>query len=56
MGCIRTKDAEKYAKLLKRYKADVKQYKKCEKELAEAYSNSRPIVTSDEFWKRYLGI
>lgn len=56
MGCIRTKDTEDYAKLLKRYKTDVKKYKRCEKKLAEAYSNSRPIVTSDEFWKRYLGI
>lgn len=56
MGCIRTKDTGKYAKLLKRYKADVRQYKRCEKQLAEAYSKSRPIVTSDKFWKRYLGI
>ena len=56
MGCIRTKDTEEYAKLLRRYKADVKQYKRCEKQLAEAYSKSRSIVTSDEFWKRYLGI
>lgn len=56
MGCIRTKDNGEYAKLLKRYKADVRQYKRCEKQLAEAYSKSRPIVTSDEFWKRYLGI
>ena len=56
MGCIRTKDTGEYAKLLKRYKADVKQYKRCEKQLAKAYSLSRSIVTSDEFWKRYLGI
>lgn len=55
-GCIREKDVNAYKTILKRYESDMKQYKKMEKKLLKAYSESKSEVTSLSFWKNYLGL
>lgn len=53
-GVIRVKDPERYARIVKRYKADLKQFRRCGKDVIRAYRERRGELTSTAFWKRYL--
>lgn len=55
-GVVRTKDPERYKRIARRYKQDIKQFKANERQLREAYAASRDVITSVEFWKGYLGL
>lgn len=56
MGALRKKDPERYAQISKRYKEDLKAYKRTIKQLRHDYSARRDELTSLAFWKRYLGM
>ncbi len=53
---IRTLDKDKYRKLMKRYKTAKKYYEKNHSKLAAEYRNAKKYMTSEEFWKKYLGL
>ncbi|MFC2626909.1 MAG: glycosyltransferase family 2 protein, partial [Parascardovia denticolens] len=53
-GAIRTKDAGRYADIMKRYHRDLRYYKKNIDRLRREYAAIRPTVTSLAYWKNYL--
>lgn len=53
---IRRRDREKYRLLMKRMKAFEKEYEKHGAEVAESWRKAFPYLTSEEFWRKYLGI
>ena len=55
-GHIRTLDRKRYRQLMKRYKSLKADYNKRGADVAQAYRDAMPKLTSVEFWKDYLGI
>lgn len=55
-GVIRTKDPARYARIVKRYKEDLKYFRRHHKEICRAYADRRGELTSVAFWKSYLGM
>ena len=55
-GTVRMKDRARYRAIWKRYKADVKTYKREIERLRSEYAAARAELTSEAFWKSYLGI
>lgn len=55
-GAIREKDPKRYKAIKRRYRKDLKRFKKSKQSLKKAYSESRDVVTSVDFWKKYLNI
>lgn len=53
-GAIRTKDAERYRAIRKRYLRDMRYYRAHAARLREEYAAARDKLTSIEFWKDYL--
>jgi len=53
---IRTLDKARYHKLMKRYKKLDGFYKKNHSKLAAEYRNAKEYMTSEEFWRKYLGM
>ncbi len=53
-GIIRTKDAERYKEIKKRYAHDLKYYKANIERLRKEYAAARSELTSLEYWKNYL--
>jgi hypothetical protein len=53
---IRTLDKNRYHKLMKRYKRDNEYYMKNHGRLAQEYRNAKKYMTSEEFWRKYLGL
>lgn len=55
-GAIRRKDPARYNAIEKRFKDDLKRYKREIGSLRKRYAAHRDEFTSIEFWKRYLGM
>ena len=53
-GIIRTKDAERYKEIKKRYAHALKSYKANIERLRKEYAAARSELTSLEYWKNYL--
>lgn len=53
---VRTLDKEKFRELQKRYRKDLREYKRNKDRLAKEYSETYKTFTSEEFWKNYLEI
>lgn len=55
-GTIYTKDRKRFAEIDSRYRKAIKYYKKHKNEILESYRAARTDLTSEEFWRQYLGI
>lgn len=55
-GTVRLKDHARFRTIIKRYKTDVRTYKKNIDRLRAEYAAARAELTSETFWKSYLGI
>ena len=55
-GAIRTKDIKRYERIMARYKKDLAYYKHHIERLRKEYAAARPMLTSVEYWKNYLGM
>lgn len=55
-GAIRTKDPDRYARIMKRYQRDLKYYKANINRLREEYAQAFPKLTSLQFWEHYLDL
>lgn len=55
-GCIRTVNKKRYKELQKRWKTAMNYYKKNHKQIEEQYRQESKYLTSEEFWKKYLGL
>lgn len=55
-GSLRKKDRAKFDELMKRQKADLKRYQQCHEELEREYAKEYPYMTSEKFWRKYLGL
>ena len=55
-GAIRTKDPNRYARIMKRYQRDLKYYKANINRLREEYAQAFPKLTSLQFWEHYLDL
>lgn len=53
-GVIYNKDKVQFKKLMRNYKRILKDYKQNTAKVRQSYSDSRELITSDEFWKKYL--
>ena len=53
---VRRIDRERCKELLERFERDMREYRARKDELARAYSEALPKMTSVAFWKSYLGI
>ena len=53
---LRTIDRNKFRKLQKRFKHDLREYYQKKDQLSKTYADAYTIFTSEEFWKRYLEI
>lgn len=55
-GVIRRRDKGRFDEVVKRYKEDLKRYKREKEDLEARYAAAREWLTSFEFWKGYLGL
>ena len=55
-GVYRIRDKKKFRELMKRYKRAVRYYKHHKEELRNEYRNAFKTMTSEKFWKKYLGL
>lgn len=53
---IRRMDVERYRSLKKRFKKLEKEYQKNKAKLEAEYHKAKPYLTSEEFWRKYLGL
>lgn len=56
MGVVRQKDPSRYAQIMARYNNDMKLFKNKRSQLEKDYSAMRPVLTSVDYWKSYLGM
>ncbi len=55
-GAIRKKNSMRYKQIWKRYKRDIRQYRREKTALQSAYSSIKEKITSLEFWLNYLNL
>ncbi len=55
-GIYREMDRARFKSLYRRYKADLKLYKKNKNKIEAQYREARSELTSVDFWKKYLGL
>ncbi len=55
-GILLKKDTEKFRSLEKRYKKAMRLYKKSGQEIRQDYAKMRDEITSEKYWRDYLGI
>ena len=53
---VRTIDRDRFKKLQKRFKHDLKEYYQRKERLSKAYADAYKTFTSEKFWKKYLAI
>lgn len=53
---VRTFDRDRFKKLQKRFKHDLKEYYQRKDQSNKKYADSYKILTSENFWKKYLAI
>lgn len=54
MGAIRTRDAERYQEIKRRYHRDMRYYRANSERLRQEYEAARQELTSLKFWENYL--
>lgn len=55
-GALREKDVDRYRAIMRRYHRDLQYYRANSKRLKDEYSAARTRLTSQEFWRDYLGM
>ena len=55
-AAIRTIDYGRYHELRKRYKRVIGDYNRRGDEIRKQYRDAMPYLTSEKFWKAYLGL
>lgn len=55
-GVVRRLDRNRFGEIWRRYKKDMKQFRRDEKRLREAYAAAGIEFCSVEFWEKYLGL
>lgn len=55
-GIVRTIDKTRYREIMKRYRKAMRYYKRNRSELEARYRQAQPYLTSEAFWRKYLGI
>ena len=55
-GVYRIKDKKKFEEIMKRYKNASHDFKARSKQVAQEYKESQKEITSEKFWRKYLGI
>lgn len=55
-GVVYKKDRKRFKELVRRYKTAAKYYEKHKDELVKVYRAARDELTSEEFWREYLGL
>ncbi len=55
-GTVRHHDVNEFNAIMKRYREDLAEYRKNKQDLEKRYAAAREWLTSEEFWKGYLGI
>lgn len=55
-GVYRIKDKKKFKEIMKRYKKVSRDFKVKSKQVAQEYKESQKEITSEKFWRKYLGI
>ena len=55
-GCVKELDKEKFNELQKRYYRDMNYYKKNNEDIRKRYRHAQKTLTSEAFWRKYLGI
>lgn len=53
-GAIRRIDKKRFKEIYKRYKKDLKEYRKSKIKIEQAYRNKAKYLVSEEFWSKYL--
>jgi hypothetical protein len=56
MGHIRTIDKPRYEELIKRYRALKRDYNARHAQVEQDYRDAFPRLTSEAFWREYLGL
>lgn len=55
-GVVYRKDRKRFKELMQRYKKLVKEFEKNRDKIYQQYQEKRDYLTSEEFWREYLGI
>lgn len=55
-GAIQEIDKKRFQELYKRYKRDIREYKKKNEDVEKAYRNRSEYLVSEEFWEKYLDV
>lgn len=55
-GIYRIKDKKKFRELKKRFDQASKNYQKNREAIAKQYADAKPELTSEKFWRKYLGL
>ncbi len=55
-ACLKPIDRKRFKELQKRYHKDLNQYKRNATQIQKDYEKAREHLTSEEFWRKYLGI
>ncbi len=55
-GVVRHHDVDQFNAIMKRYREDLNKYHQNRRDIEKRYSEARDWLTSEEFWKGYLGI
>ncbi len=55
-GCLYVQDRKRFRELSRRYKKAMKYYKQHHVEIEKAYRDARDELTSEKFWREYLGL
>ena len=55
-GALRVKDRRRFRELYRRYKRDLRELRRHGEAVAKEYAAQREYLTSEEFWREYLGL
>lgn len=55
-ACMKPIDRKRFKELQKKYHKDMNQYTRNAIQIRKSYENARAYLTSEEFWRKYLGI
>ena len=55
-GIYRIKDKKRFRELMRRYNKAMRDYKRRGDEVRKAYADDAKYMTSEKFWKKYLGL
>ncbi len=55
-GIYRIKDKKRFRELMRRYNRAMRDYKRRGKKVRQAYADDAKYMTSEKFWRKYLGL